>query len=150
MNRIINVFLLLCAVTAFTGAAAHAQGGAVTIHDAWVREPMGNRNMTGAFAVVENPTDKALSIVAASSDISDKVELHEMKNEGGMMQMSPVAKIALPAHGKVELKPGSFHVMLFDMKKKTADGEKIKLTLTLDDGTRVTTDATVRRPAPQR
>lgn len=150
MNPQKNLLRLLCAVVLLTAGAAHAQSGAVTIHDAWLREPMGNRNTTGAFAIVENPTDKALNIVAASSDISDKVELHEMKNEGGMMQMSPVAKIPLPAHGKAELKPGSFHVMIFDMKKKAADGDNIKLTLTLDDGTKVTTDAVVRKPAPQR
>ncbi|MBM3808458.1 MAG: copper chaperone PCu(A)C [Acidimicrobiia bacterium] len=140
----------LCAAMMLAGVATHAQTAAVTIRDAWVREPMGNRNMTGAFVVVENNTDKPLAIVAASSDISDKVELHEMKNEGGMMQMSPVSKISVPAHGKVELKPGSFHVMLFDMKKKVADGDKIKLTLTLDDGTKLTSDAAVRKPASQR
>jgi copper(I)-binding protein len=141
---------LFCAAALLAAAPLHAQTAAVTIHDAWVREPMGNRNTTGAFAVVENTSDKPLAIVAASSDISDKVELHEMKNEGGMMQMSPVARIPVPAHGKVELKPGSFHVMLFDMKKKTADGDKITLTLTLDDGTKVSAEAAVRKPAPQR
>jgi copper(I)-binding protein len=56
-----------------------AQAPTVTLRDAWVREPMGGRTMTGAFGMVENtgPTPKA--IVAASASISDKVELHEMK-----------------------------------------------------------------------
>lgn len=149
MTRTLIALHALCAAFVLAGAVTHAQTAAVTLHDAWVREPMGNRNTTGAFVVVENNTDKPLAIVAASSDISDKVELHEMKNDGGMMQMSPVSKIPVPAHGKVELKPGSFHVMLFDMKKKTADGDKIKLTLTMDDGTKVTTEAAVRKPAAQ-
>lgn len=150
MIRLTHVRLLAAALLLAASTGLQAQAPAVTIHDAWLRETMGNRNTTGAFAIVENPTDKNLVIVAASSDVSDKVELHEMKNEGGMMQMAPVAKVPLPAHGKAELKPGSFHVMLFDMKKKPADGDKVKLTLTLDDGTKVTTDAVVRKPAPQR
>lgn len=133
------------AALALTASLAVAQTPAVTVHDAWVREPMGGRNMTGAFAVVENPGGTAKAIVAASSDISDKVELHEMKNENGMMRMSPVKKVDVPAHGKAELKPGSFHVMLFDVKKKISDGEKISLTFTFDDGSKVTTEAQVRK-----
>lgn len=133
------------AVAAFLLLAGAAQAQGVTVHDAWVREPMGGRNVTGAFAIVENPTATPRSIVAASSDVSDKVELHEMKNDGGKMSMSMVKKVDVPAKGKLELKPGSFHVMLFDVKKKLTDGEKIKLTLTLDDGTKVETEARVRK-----
>lgn len=136
----------VAAALVFTSSFALAQTPAVSVHDAWVREPMGGRNMTGAFAIVENTGATAKAIVAASSDISDKVELHEMKNENGMMRMSPVKKMDVPANGKLELKPGSFHVMLFDVKKKISDGEKISLTFTFDDGSKVTTEAQVRKP----
>lgn len=139
-------FRMFCAALMLGAAGVSAQTPALTVHDAWVREPMGNRNTTGAFAIVENASATPRAIVAVSADVSDKVELHEMKNEGGMMRMSPVKRIEVPAHGKLELKPGSFHVMLFDMKKKPAAGDTITLTLTFDDGTRVSTDATVRRP----
>jgi copper(I)-binding protein len=136
----------LCAAALLMAASPLAAQTAVTVHDAWVREPMGTRNMTGAFAIVENISATPRAIVAASCDVSDKVELHEMKNEGGMMRMSPVSRIEVPARGKLELKPGSFHVMIFDMKKKPAAGDTITLTLTLDDGTKVSTEATVRKP----
>ncbi|MEZ5289019.1 MAG: copper chaperone PCu(A)C [Vicinamibacterales bacterium] len=56
----------------------------------------------------------------------------------------------MPAHGRIELKPGSFHVMLFELKGKPAPGDRVKLTLTLDDGSTVTTDATVRQPGQMR
>lgn len=134
------------AVAALLLLAAAAQAQGVTVHDAWVREPMGGRNVTGAFAIVENPTATPRSIVAASSDVSDKVELHEMKNENGKMSMSMVKKLDVPAKGKLELRPGSFHVMLFDVKKKLTGGEKVKLTFTLDDGSKVETEAQVRKP----
>lgn len=141
---------ILCAALLLAAGVVHAQPPTVTVHDAWVREPMGNRNMTGAFAVVENTGAAPRAIVAASADISDKVELHEMKNEGGMMRMSPVPRIEIPAHGQVALKPGSFHVMLFELKGKPAPGDTVRLTLTLDDGTKVSTEATVRKPGEWR
>jgi periplasmic copper chaperone A len=146
---ILPAFLMtvLCAAGAFVAATpALAQTPVLTAHDAWAREPMGGRNMTGVFVVVENAGATPRAIVSASTDAADKVELHEMKNEGGMMRMSPVKQIDVPAKGKVELKPGSFHVMLFGIKGKPAAGDTMQLTLTFDDGTKLTTPAQFRRP----
>ncbi len=126
--------------------AACAQAAVITAHDAWAREPMGGRNMTGVFVVVENAGATPRAIVSAATDAAEKVELHEMKSDGGMMRMSPVKQIEVPAKGKVELKPGSFHVMLFGIKGKPAAGDTMNLTLTFDDGTTVTTAAQFRRP----
>lgn len=136
---------LLAAGLLLTAAGAAAQTATLTVHDAWVREPMGGRNMTGVFAVVENAGPTPRAIVAAATDAAEKVELHEMKNQGGMMRMSPVKQIEVPARGKTELKPGSFHVMLFGVKGKPAAGDTISLILTFDDGSTVTTTAAVRK-----
>jgi len=139
----------LCAAAALVVAApadALAQAPVITVHDAWAREPMGGRNVTGAFVVVENAGATPRAIVSAATDAAEKVELHEMKNEGGMMRMSPVKQIDVPARGKVELRPGSFHVMLFGIKGKPVAGDTMNLTLTFDDGTTVTTAAQFRRP----
>jgi len=138
-------FTVAAAVLTLTAAAAQAQTQTVTVRDAWVREPMGGRNVTGAFAIVENSGATPRSIVAATADVSDKVELHEMKNENGMMRMSPLKKFDVPAHGTLELKPGSFHVMLFDVTRKLVAGETVRLTLTLDDGSTISTAAQVRK-----
>ncbi len=143
MNRIVSSGLFALTLLLTGASASFAQSP--TVHDAWMREPMGNRNTTGAFLIVENPGAKPLAIVSATSDVSDKVELHEMKMADGMMSMSPVKSIAVPAKGKAELKPGSYHLMLFDLKKKTVAGDKIKVTLVFDDGSKVTADAEVRK-----
>jgi copper(I)-binding protein len=148
-RHLLPVFLLtlLCSAAAFVVATpALAQTPVLTAHDAWAREPMGGRKMTGVFVVVENAGATPRAIVSASTDAADKVELHEMKNDGGMMRMSPVKQIDVPARGKVELKPGSFHVMLFGIKGTPAAGDTMQLTLTFDDGTRLTVPAQFRRP----
>lgn len=145
MSRIVSSGLLAVTLSLVGATAVFAQSSAPTVHDAWMREPMGNRTTTGAFLIVENSGAKPLAIVSATSDVSDKVELHEMKMANGMMSMSPVKSIAVPANGKAELKPGSYHLMLFDLKKKTVAGDKIKVTLVFDDGSKVTADAEVRK-----
>ncbi len=53
------------------------------------------------------------------------VELHDVK--GG--RMVKVEKIAVPAHGNAELKPGGLHIMVFNMPKTMREGSEIVLSL---------------------
>ena len=47
----------------------------------------------------------------------------------GAMKMQPVDKIVVPAKGKVELKPGGYHIMLLELPKPLVKGEKFDLTV---------------------
>jgi copper(I)-binding protein len=152
MNRNIVLVFAACvsalAMTTRFGPAGPSRvfaQGAVTVRDAWIREPLGDRNVTAAFAVVENSGAANRAIVSAAAEVADKVELHEMKMVDSMMRMSPVKQIEVPAGGRVELKPGGLHVMLFGLKRMPKGGETIGLTLTLDDATTVSVTAAVRK-----
>lgn len=146
LSHSVATALLAAGLTLVPARMAWCQTPVLSVHDAWVRLPMGGRDQTGAFVIVENAGATPRAIVRAATPSADKVELHEMKNEGGMMRMSPVKQIDVPARGKVELKPGSFHVMLFGIKGTPAAGESIALSLTFDDGTTLTIPAQYRRP----
>jgi copper(I)-binding protein len=127
-------------------AVAQAPTGPVTAHDAWVREPAPNRRVTAMFVVIENAGAAKRAVVSASSDAAETVELHEMVRENGMMKMSPVKTIEVPAGGKAELKPGGLHIMMFGLKAQPVAGDTLRVTLTLDDGTTVSVKAPVRKP----
>lgn len=149
--------LLITGLFAFVGLAALAMSGSVlsaqgsvVANDPWMRLPMGNAQQTAVFVVLENKTGEKRQLVSATSPISDKVELHTMSNENGMMRMSPVKAVDIPANGKAELKPGSFHIMLFDLKQHPADGATVDLTLTFDNGQKLPIKATVRKPEGMR
>ena len=62
----------------------------------------------------------------------------------GTMTMRPVESIKLPKGTKVELKPGGYHIMLLDLVKPLAKGDKVQLTLTFDKAGTKTVTATVR------
>jgi len=136
---------LLCATILLAGRA-YAQSNAVVAQNAWARPPAASRNMTGLFMILENHGGQKCAVVSGSSDIAEKVELHEMKNEGGMMRMSPVAQIEIPANGKAELKPGGLHIMLFGIKAKPVEGDTFDVTLKLDNGSTVPVKAVFRQP----
>jgi copper(I)-binding protein len=152
MTRSVNCFArpaLLAAVlfAAVTGAAssAAAQTATVTAKDVWVREAPAGRPTTAVFLVLTNSGTTARHVVSGATAVADTLELHEMKRDGNMMQMSPVSRITIPAGGDVTLRPGGLHLMLFGLRKPLVAGDTIRVSLTLDDGTKLEVPAEVRR-----
>lgn len=139
----------LCAALLLSASfGLHAQSP-LTVTDAWVREPVPGRPSTGAYAIVENRGSSDLQIVAATADVAGAVEIHEMIRSGDMMKMAPVKSVTVPAKGRVELKPGGLHVMLFELKKPVKDGDTVTLTFKTSSGATVQAAAPVRKQMMQ-
>lgn len=136
--------LLAVTLVALAAGVASAQAP-LTVSGAWVRESVPGAPATAAYAVVENPGATEVQIVGAATEAAAKVELHEMIRSGDMMKMSPVKSIAVPAKGKVELRPGGLHVMLFELKKPLKEGDTIPLTFTTSTGATIKTMAPVKK-----
>lgn len=142
MFRLISVAAVAVLVAGLGVAEAQAP---LTASGAWVREPVPGRTVTAGFVVIENPGAADIQVVGASSDVAGTVELHEMVRSGDMMKMAPVKSIVVPAKGKVELRPGGLHLMLFELKKPLKEGDTVTLTLTTDSGATVQASAAVRK-----
>ncbi|MFY9182851.1 MAG: copper chaperone PCu(A)C [Limnohabitans sp.] len=129
-------FVLSLSVLALSFAAS-AQ---VTVKDAWVRATVAQQKATGAFMQLLSAQDAQL--ISAQSPVAGVVEVHEMRMDGGVMKMRAVPKLALPAGKAVDLKPGSYHVMLMDLKGQVKDGDTVPVTLVVEgqDGKRQTLD----------
>jgi len=140
-----NRRLILAAAAALLLPLGALAQSTVTVSGVWVRETVPGRNVTAAYATVENPGTADLQIVGASAEVAGRVEMHEMMRSGDMMKMSPVKAITVPAKGKVELKPGGLHIMLFDLKRPLKEGETVELTLTTDKGATVKAQAPVKK-----
>jgi copper(I)-binding protein len=130
---------------ALADAPVSAQETGVVARDAWVRVPAPSKDETALYLALENRGAQRRAVVAVSSDAAASAEMHEMRMSGKMMAMLPIAQIAIPAHGKTELRPGGLHIMLFGLKTRPGIGDSIHVTLTLDDGSRISTTATVRK-----
>ena len=150
----------------------HAQSQTIQISNAWARSaPMAHGGMgsgsmekgsmdkgsmhkgdmgkmegaNGAvYVTLTNTGAQADALLSASSDAAQTVELHETKNDAGVMKMRPVAKIDVPAGGKIEMKPGGYHVMLLGLKRDLKKGDKVAVTLKFERGGDVSAEATVR------
>ncbi|MDI9776532.1 copper chaperone PCu(A)C [Pseudomonas putida] len=111
-----------------------------TVSDAWVRASVPHQPSTGAFMTLTASTDSKL--VGVASPVAKTVQVHEMTMNGDVMGMKEVKAVALPAGKPVSLDPNGYHVMLMGLTRQVKEGEKVPLTLTIEDakGTRETVD----------
>ena len=128
---------LFATVAVLASAAAHAQ---VTVDKPWVRTTVAQQTTTGAFMTITSAQGGKL--VSASSPIAASVEVHEMKMEGDVMKMRPVDALPLPAGKPVDLKSGSYHVMMMGLKAPVKAGDVVPIKLVVEDakGKRETVD----------
>jgi hypothetical protein len=131
------------AETAATETAAAASSIALT--DTWSRETAEGQNAGGAFMTIANTGTAADRLTGGSTPVAGRVEIHTMTMEGDVMRMRQLEEgLEIPAGGEVTLKPGSFHVMLMDLKQPLKVGETVPLTLTFAGAGTVTTTLEVR------
>ncbi|MFZ6748986.1 copper chaperone PCu(A)C [Undibacterium sp. Ren11W] len=109
------------------GTAAQAQ---VSVKEAWVRATVPQQKVTGAFLQITSGQEARL--VAISSPAAASAELHKMEMEGDIMKMRAIDALALPAGKMQELKPGSYHIMLMNLKAPIKEGAIVPLTLTIE------------------
>ncbi|MDD3516803.1 MAG: copper chaperone PCu(A)C [Chromatiales bacterium] len=145
-----HIITLLC-LSLLTIAPAFADAPAgLTTHDPYVRAmPPGIAN-TAAYMTLENAGDKPLRLIAARSDVAERVELHTHLHEGGMMRMREVEFIEIPAKGRATLQPGGLHVMLIGLRQTLEPGQMVSVTLEFEGGGSVALEAPVRRPGAEK
>ncbi|GGN03103.1 transporter [Thermus composti] len=118
----------------------------VKVAGGWVRFPA-RPDMTAAFLALENQSEKPFRLVGVKSEVAERVEVHEtfqeMRDGKMVMGMRPVASLEVPPGGRLELRPGGYHLMLIGLKRPLQVGEKVKLVLVFQGGLRLPVDLPV-------
>lgn len=110
--------------------------GTFVVRDPWVKAA--DSGMTAAFATLLNQGDSDVTVVSATSDVSDVVEIHEMTMQaGGMVMQQKPDGITVPAGAEHVLEPGGDHLMLMNLSRPVQPGDEVTFTLTLNDGATV-------------
>lgn len=136
-----NLFRQLIIAATFIGTAAYAQTTTsahvpdIEIKNAWVRVAVPGQSATGAFMQITAKEENQL--IQASSPVAAITEVHEMAIENDIMKMRAIPALTLPAGRTVELKPGSYHIMLLDLKQPLAKDQQVPLTLTFKNASGV-------------
>lgn len=137
---------LLPALTAallFAATAAQAASTAPAVREAWSREtPPVARNGVVYFHLHGGAADDEL--LGVESPAAAVTEIHEMKHEGGAMQMRRVPSLPVKAGSGTDFAPGGLHLMLINLKQPLVAGAKVPFTLTFRKAGKVEGEAVVR------
>ena len=121
-----------------------AMAEAVTVSNPWARATVQGQKGAGVFMTLTSTVDTRL--MSASSPVAAFGQVHEMRMEGDVMKMHALKEgLEIPAGKTVELKPGSYHVMLMDLKTPLLKETTIPVTLVFIDakGVETKTELTV-------
>jgi copper(I)-binding protein len=131
MQRIIIPFIAGTLSLALTAAfAGDFKSGSLNVSNPWSNvTPKGASIAVGYMSIINSGTEPD-RLIGASSDISAKLEMHDMTMDNGVMKMRPVeGGVEIKPGATVEFKPGSFHLMFVDLKKPLAANDHIKAAL---------------------
>ena len=99
----------------------------------WLRSMPKNSPVSAGYVKIINKTNKPFKLTKAESSIAERVEIHSHFKVNGKMKMVEIPFLEIPAHSDVELKPGSYHLMLFNLKNDIVAGQKYNLELYIND-----------------
>ena len=115
------VFASLIAAPAFAGSI-------IEVMHPWARPTIPNRPGAAYFGV-HNLGDSPDRLIGARAEAVEKIEIHKAEQKDGVMTMSPVDAVDVPAGGMAHLGPGGFHLMMFGIEPPLKEGDSLEITL---------------------
>ncbi len=137
--------LTLAAVAVVSLALPAFAESSIVVKDAYARVATKMSKAGAAFMVIENTGGEDDQLVAVTSDVAKKTELHTHKEDAdGNMRMLHVKEgFTVPAGGMHTLKRGGDHVMFMGLTKGLTHGDIVTMTLTFEKAGDVTLEVPV-------
>jgi copper(I)-binding protein len=146
MKYLAAALVLALAACGETSEQAPAANPVLHVENAWAAPTPGGVDVSAGYLTLVNDTTAEDALVSASSPRAERVEVHEMTMEGGVMQMRAAPRLPIPAGGSVELAPSGRHLMFYGVAQPFAEGETIPVRLTFERAGAIDVSLPVRRP----
>lgn len=129
MNKRISFFSFLIILALLS--ACGKQETHIEVSNAWTRATHGEQDVGAAYMTITSNAD--LTLTSIESSVTEDVEIHSMSMENGVMKMRMLDELPLKANTPVNLSPGGFHLMLFDLENPLKVGDQVRFTLHFKD-----------------
>jgi copper(I)-binding protein len=107
----------------------------VTLENPHIFIPPKGATSTAGYVTIKNAGDKDVTVNFVAAAGFKKVEAHETMEMGGNMSMHMTEALTVKAKSSLELKPGGYHIMMFDPAKPLKAGQMVKVTYKVDGKT---------------
>lgn len=126
-----SLLLIGCAMAQLVNAHEF-EAGSLHIDHPWSRALPPVAPTGAAYLQISNQGEQSDTLLGADTPAAEKVEIHEHVHADGLMKMQRVDRLELAPGQTVLFKPGSYHLMLFNLKQPLQAGEQFPLTLHFD------------------
>lgn len=132
MRSLLAATLALAAMLVTPVFAAEYAAGNVRVDHVWARATPGATHNGAAYMTLTVTGDQGDRLIAASSPMAERAELHTHMMEGDVMKMRAVEAVDVAPGAPTALKPGGLHIMLLGLSAPLKEGERVPLTLTFE------------------
>ena len=135
MIKIIIIVILGTFLTEIPSAFAEKNTfKTLVIQNVWIKDNPFNHPMTAGYLTIHNTSNSDTKLIAVSSSIAKRIEIHQISVENDIMKMRPLKDgLIIPANAITYLKPGDFHLMFLGLKKQMIPMETHLINLTFKD-----------------
>lgn len=112
--------------------AHDAKVGDLVIMEPWARATIGQVETGAAYLTVINHGAAGDRLLAVSTPVAAKAQLHSNVMDDGVMKMRHIEAIDIEAKASTALEPGGFHVMMMGVKSPLKEGDAFPMTLTFE------------------
>ena len=138
MKPAFPVAVILFALASTSAFAHEYKLGPLQIGHPWSRATPKGANVAGGYLKVTNAGTVADRLTGGSTEVAKRFEVHEMSMDGGVMKMRELKDgLEIPPGATVELKPGSNHIMMMNLSRPLAKGDKVKGSLAFEKAGKV-------------
>ena len=131
-----SVILLLSAFPALAGE--------MEVSQAWSRATVRGASAAAGYLTIDNQGGATDVLKGAASDRAERIEIHQSREENGVMTMRAVPNgVEIKADKQLVLKPGGYHLMIIGLKTAFLPGEIVHVTLHFDKAGDVDADLKV-------
>lgn len=125
--------LFLAAIFGTAHAHEYSEEGIKVTHP-WTRATPPGATTAVGYLKLTNTGSAPVRLTGGSTGVAQRVEIHSMSMDGGVMRMRPVPGVDIAPGDTVELKAGGLHLMLIGLTRPLQQEEMVPLTLTFADG----------------
>jgi len=142
LRRLAILSLLLLASCGEQGSSR------IEISDAWAR-PTRGQAPAAVYLTIDNKGGEADRLTGAFTDHAAMAMVHQNEVVNGIAKMRMAGEINIPAHDRIEMKPGGTHIMLEGLRAPLKTGDNFDLVLKFRGSEDQTVKVTVRKPDDQ-
>ena len=149
MTNILNRPLVLAmAMMVMSGLnVIAAASDIISFSDMQLRATVAGMPSSAAYLKITNNGGSDDRLIAAKTAIAQRVEIHSMEMDQGVMRMRAVdGGLAIAAGDSVTLAPGGLHIMLMGLTTDLAPGSQHEIILVFEKAGDIKLTATAKRP----